>query len=110
MLVRTASGKRTLSEAGSLGLLAVAAIVANLGDFATFLRVNPARIAANELSPLPQILGQSAGALAAKALMAVVLIVTVAAFHRRPRTAAALLGFYTILALVGAASNTLLGH
>jgi tryptophan-rich sensory protein len=90
------------------GLL-VAAVLANLADFATFLRVKPALIAAHETSPLPQLLGQTGGALAAKLIVAVGVAVTVVAFRRRPRTRAALLGIYTVWAVVGAASNVLVG-
>jgi hypothetical protein len=87
--------------------LLVAAVVANLADLATFLRVNPALIPANETSPLPHMFGQTAGALLAKMLMVLVLAVTVVAFRRRPRTRAALLAIYTVVAVVGAASNVL---
>lgn len=88
------------------GLL-VSAVLANLADLATFLRVNPALIVANETSPLPHLFGQEAGALAAKLLMALVLVVTVVAFRQKPRTKAALLAIYTVVAVVGAASNIL---
>lgn len=90
------------------GLL-TAAVVANLADLVTFLRVNPSLIATDETSPLPHLFGQMAGGLAAKLVMAVVVLVTVAVFRHRHRTAAALLAIYTFLAIIGAASNTLIG-
>jgi hypothetical protein len=98
-----------LDGAGEVNGLVAAAVLANLADLATFLRVNPALIAANETSPLPHLFGQTGGALATKVLMAVVVVVTVVAFRRRPRTEAALLAIYTVIAVVGAASNALVG-
>jgi hypothetical protein len=90
------------------GLLA-AAVLANLADFITFLRVNPSLIAVDETSPLPHMFGQTTGALAAKLAMALVVAITVVAFRRRPRTEGVLLVIYTVLATVGAVSNTLIG-
>jgi hypothetical protein len=90
------------------GLLA-AVVLANLADLATFLRVRPALIAANETSPLPHLLGQTGGALAAKVIVAVAVAVTVVAFRRRPRTQAALMVVYTVVAGVGAVSNAVVG-
>ncbi|MGA3056557.1 MAG: hypothetical protein ABSE70_00760 [Candidatus Limnocylindrales bacterium] len=90
------------------GLLA-AVCLANLADLATFLRVKPALIAADETSPLPHLFGQTGGALAAKVIVAVGVAVTVMAFRRRPRTEAALLVVYTVVAVVGTASNVLVG-
>lgn len=89
--------------------LLAAAVVANMVDLFTFLRVNPSLIAADETSPLPHIFGQMAGGLAAKVVMALVVAVTVTAFRHRPRTASALLWMYTVMAVLGAASNALLG-
>jgi len=89
-------------------LLAVA-VFANLADLATFMRVNPALIPANETSPLPHMFGQTAGGLLAKLIMLAVVVVTVAVFRKRPRTEAMLLVIYTGLAVVGVASNTAFG-
>ncbi len=89
--------------------LLVAAVLANLADLATFLRVNPTLIPGNETSPMPLVFGQTAGALAAKMVMALVIVVTVVAFRKRPRTQGVLLAIYTGIAVVGAASNVLLG-
>jgi len=89
--------------------LLVAAVLANLADLATFLRVNPTLIPANETSPMPLVFGQTAGAFAAKLLMALVLVVTVVVFRKRPRTKGALLAIYTGIAVIGAASNVLIG-
>ncbi len=88
------------------GLLA-AAFVANLADLVTFLRVNPALISTRETSPLPHLLGQTAGGLAAKLVVAVVVVVIVVAFRGRPRIRAALLVACTVIATVGAASNVM---
>jgi hypothetical protein len=95
--------------AGEMTGLLAAVILANLADLATFLRVKPALIAANETSPLPHLLGQTGGAVAAKVILAAVVVVTVVAFRQRPRTKAALLVIYTVMAAVGAASNALVG-
>ena len=76
----------------------------------TFLRVKPALIPTHETSPLPHLLGQTAGAVAAKVVIAVVIVVVLVAFRGRPRTRAALLVIYTVTALVGAVSNVMLGR
>jgi hypothetical protein len=89
--------------------LVAAAVLANLADLATFLRVKPALIAANETSPLPHLFGQTGGAVAAKVIVAVGVAVTVVAFRQRPRTRAALLAVYTAVAAVGAVSNAVVG-
>jgi hypothetical protein len=90
------------------GLLA-AVVLANLADLATFLRVKPALIAANETSPLPHLFGQTGGALAAKVIVALAVAVTVVAFRQRPRTKAALLVVYAVVPVIGAASNAMIG-
>ena len=91
------------------GLLA-AAFAANLADLVTFLRVNPALIPTHETSPLPHLLGQTAGAVAAKVVVAVIIGVVLVAFRGRPRTRTALLVACTVMALVGAVSNVMLGR
>jgi hypothetical protein len=88
------------------GLLA-AAFVANLADLLTFLRASPAVVAADETSPLPHLLGQVAGGIAAKLILAVAIVVTVVAFRRFPRTRAALLVVYTVVGFFGATVNLL---
>jgi hypothetical protein len=91
------------------GLLA-AAFLANPADLVTFLRVNPALIPAHETSPLPHLLGQTVGGLAAKMVVAVVIGVIVVAFRGRPRTRTALLIVCTVIAVVGAVSNVMVGR
>lgn len=98
-----------LDGAGEISGLLVAVTLANLADMATFLRASPALIAANETSPLPHLFGQTGGALLAKVMLAMAVVVTVVAFRQRPRTRAALLVVYTVMACVGAASNVLVG-
>jgi hypothetical protein len=88
------------------GLLA-AAFVANLADLLTFLRASPAVVAADETSPLPHLLGQVAGGIVAKLILAAAIVVTVVAFRRRPRTRAALLVVYTLVGFFGATVNLL---
>ena len=85
--------------------LLVAAVVANLADLATFLRVSPNLVAAQETNPLPHLLGPTVGAFAAKLVMALLIIVTLVVFKKRPRTKFLLVATYTVLAFVGAASN-----
>jgi hypothetical protein len=86
------------------GLLA-AAFLANLADLVTFLRVNPALMRTQETSPFPHMFGQTAGGLAAKMVVALVIGVILVAFRGRPRTRAALLVVCTVIAVVGAVSN-----
>jgi hypothetical protein len=88
------------------GLL-VAALLANLADLLTFLRASPQVVAANETSPLPHLLGQVPGGIAAKLLGLAAIAIIVVAFRRRPRTRAALLVVYTAVGLIGAAVNTI---
>jgi hypothetical protein len=88
------------------GLLA-AAFLANLADLVTFLRASPAVVAAQETSPLPHLMGQVAGGIAAKLLMAAAIAVVVVVFRGRPRTEAALLVMYTAVGLAGAVVNSL---
>jgi hypothetical protein len=88
------------------GLLA-AAVLANVADLVTFLRASPAVVAAEETSPLPHLLGQVAGGITAKLILAGALLVILVAFRRRPRTRAALLVTYTLVGIVGAAVNLL---
>ena len=90
------------------GLLA-AAVLAHVADLVTFLRAKPALVAADETSPLPHLLGQVAGGIAAKLLLALALVVIVVVFRQRPRTRALLLLIYTVVGVVGAASNVLVG-
>jgi len=85
--------------------LLVAAVLANVADLATFLRVSPTLVADQETNPLPHLLGPTAGALAAKLVMALIIVVTFIVFRNRPRTKAVLVATYTALAVVGAASN-----
>jgi hypothetical protein len=89
--------------------LLAAAILANLADLVMYLRASPALVAADETNPLPHVLGQVAGGIAAKAILALGLAVIVIAFRDRPRTAAALLAVYTVAGLVGAASGAVVG-
>jgi hypothetical protein len=92
-----------------LNTLLVAAIVANLADLASFLRVDPAIVAAQETNPLPHLLGPTLGAVAAKLVMLAIIVITVIAFKKKPRTRATLIGIFTVLAAVGALSNLTAG-
>jgi hypothetical protein len=94
---------------GRTRTLLAAAIVANLADLLMFLRASPSLVAADETNPLPHILGQVAGGIAAKAILGVCLAAIVIAFRDRPRTATALLVIYTVAGLVGAASGVAIG-
>ena len=87
--------------------LVSAALLAHLADLATFLRASPAVVAADETSPLPHLLGQVAGGVTAKLLIAAAILVILVAFRRRPRTRAALLVIYTIVGVAGAAVNVM---
>ena len=87
--------------------LVSAAVVAHLEDLATFLRASPAVVAADETSPLPHLLGQTAGGITAKLLITAAIVVIVVAFRCRPRTRAALLVIYTIVGVAGAAVNVM---
>jgi hypothetical protein len=88
------------------GLLA-AAVVANLADLWTFLQASPAVVATEETSPLPHLMGQVAGGIAAKLVMAAAITITVVVFRGRPRTEAVLLGIYTAVGVAGAIVNSL---
>jgi hypothetical protein len=94
---------------GRTTTLLAAAILANLADLVMFLRASPALVASDETNPLPHLLGQEAGGIAAKAVLGLCLAVIVLAFRDRPRTATALLVIYTVAGLVGAASGAVIG-
>jgi hypothetical protein len=89
--------------------LLAAAILAQLADLVTFLRASPAIVAADETSPLPHMLGQVAGGVAAKLVLTAALVVIMVAFRSRPRTRAALLAIYTVVGVAGAAVNIAVG-
>jgi hypothetical protein len=89
--------------------LLVAAILANLADLTMYLRASPAVVAADETSPLPHVLGPVAGGIAAKLILAAALTLIMVVARRRPRTAAVLLAFATLIGLVGAASGAIVG-
>ena len=91
-----------------MGLLA-AAVLANVADLLTFLRASPAVVAADETSPLPHLLGQVAGGITAKLILTFAIVVIVVAFRAHPRTRTALLAVYTVVGVVGATVNTLVG-
>jgi hypothetical protein len=89
--------------------LLAAAILAQLADLVTFLRASPAIVAADETSPLPHMLGQVAGGVAAKLVLTAALVVIMVAFRSRPHTRAALLAIYTVVGVAGAAVNIAVG-
>jgi hypothetical protein len=88
------------------GLL-VAAIVAHVADLVTYMRASPALVAADETSPLPHLLGQVAGGIAAKLIVASAIAVIVVAFRCRPRVRYSLLALYTVAGIFGATVNIL---
>jgi uncharacterized membrane protein len=85
-----------------------AAILANLADLVMFLRASPATVAADELSPLPHLLGPVPGGIAAKLILLAAIGIVVVAFRCRPRVKASLLVLYTVAGVVGAVSGVLL--
>ena len=89
--------------------LVTAAVLANVADFMTYMRASPAVVATQETSPLPHVLGQTAGGLVAKLVAMMAIAVIVVAFRRRPRTRAALLVVYTFFGVAGAVVNSMFG-
>ncbi len=90
-------------------MLLLAAILANLADLLMFMRASPAAVAAEETSPLPHLLGQVPGGIAAKLIAALGIAVIVVVFRNQTRIRNALLILYTAVGIVGAASGLLVG-
>jgi hypothetical protein len=113
MVLRTGYLRLAEYPAARLGLgremtwLLAAAILAHVADLATFLRASPAVVAADETSPLPHMLGQVPGGVAAKLMVSAAIVVILVAFRRRPRTRATLLVAYAVVGVLGAVVNVL---
>jgi len=90
-------------------MLVVAAVLANLADLAMFLRASPSTVSASELNPLPHLLGQVPGGIAAKLIGAAAIGVIAVGFREGSRVRVVLLVLYTIAGVVGALSGLLVG-
>ncbi len=90
-------------------MLLWAAILANLADLVMFLRASPAAVAADETSPLPHLLGQVPGGIAAKLMAGFGIALIAVVFRRQTRIRNALLILYTAVGVLGAASGLLVG-